>query len=114
MWKIEFYITENGRVPVDAFIESTTPKMKARILREIDLLAELGISLRLPHTKALGNGLFELRITCSGDISRIIYFHFTDKTFVLLNGFIKKTTKSPSLEIETAKSYMKDYRRRNG
>lgn len=113
MWEIELYETENGKIPVNVFIKSTSLKMQAKIIKEIEMLAKLGTDLRLPHTKPLGDGLFELRISCDGNISRVIYFHYVNHKFVLLHGFIKKTEKTPQREIDTAKSCMKDYRRRN-
>ncbi|MBO1264494.1 type II toxin-antitoxin system RelE/ParE family toxin [Proteiniclasticum sp. SCR006] len=113
MWDIEFYRTENDIVPVSDFIEEMDVKMQAKIFREIDILQELGIELRFPHSRALGDGLFELRISSRGNISRIIYFHFNNNKFVLLHGFVKKTQKTPRKEIEAAKNYMNDYRRRN-
>lgn len=113
MWEIELYITENDKNPVGDFIESQDEKMQAKILRELDMLQALGTDLRLPHSRPLGDGLFELRISSKGNISRIIYFHFEKNKFVLLHGFVKKTQSTPRREIEAAIAYMKDYRRRN-
>ena len=41
-------------------------------------------------------------------------FNFTyfDNKYVLLHGFIKKTMKTPTREVEQAKKYMEDYKRR--
>ena len=53
------------------------------------LLEEFGNTLREPHSKPMGNGIFELRIKFSSDISRIFYLFFADnkiiKPFVKLN-----------------------------
>lgn len=53
------------------------------------------------------------RIKSSSDISRILYFFFVGDKAVLTNGFVKKTQKTPRKEIEKAKTYRKDYLRRN-
>lgn len=58
-------------------------------------------------------GLFELRIKFSSDIARIFYFIYYDKRVILLSGFIKKTVKTPKIELNRAKKYMDDYKRRN-
>jgi len=54
----------------------------------------------------------ELRIQVSGDAARIFYFFFIDQTIVLVDGFIKKTQKTPSGELEKALRYKTDYERR--
>ncbi len=112
MWEITLYEDENGNIPVNEFILAQSDKMKAKILREIDLLEELGIRLRLPHSRSLGDSLYELRISTEGNISRIIYFHYTGNSFVLLNEFTQKTKRTPIRELKLAEVRMKDYRRR--
>lgn len=56
--------------------------------------------------------LFELRIKFSSDISIIFYFTFQNNTFVLLNGFTKKSNKTPTNELDRAIKYKKDYESR--
>jgi len=55
----------------------------------------------------------ELRISAGNNISRILYFFIVGNTAILTNGFIKKTQKTPPIEIERAKQYRADYMRRN-
>lgn len=45
--------------------------------------------------------------------ARIFYFFFDGKKIILTNGFIKKTQKTPPIELEKALSYKTDYERRN-
>lgn len=52
MFVIEYY-EENGKYPVFEFIQGLSPKEQAKILREIDLLAEFGLALGLPHIKKM-------------------------------------------------------------
>lgn len=68
--------------------------------------------MREPYSKAIRNGIFELRIKVATDISRVFYFFFDGKKIVLTNGFIKKTQKTPEKEIEKALEYKADYERR--
>ncbi len=87
--------------------------MRAKAFSEIELLEKHGPDLREPYVKTLrGKGLFELRIKFASDISRIFYFTYRQKTFVLLHGFTKKTQKTPQREIERALRYKEDYERR--
>ena len=115
-YDVEFYQKENGEVPVQGFLESLHPKLRAKTFREIELLKNHGPYLREPHTKLVkgkdNRGIFELRIKFSTNISRIFYFSYTSNTFILLNGFVKKTRKTPKREIERARKYKEDYERR--
>ena len=115
-WNVEFYKKENGDIPGMDFLLSLEPKMRAKAFSEIELLEKHGTNLREPYTKPLKGdkykNLFELRVKFSSDISRIFYFTFKNNTFVLLNGFIKKTEKTPKRELEKAIKYKEDYERR--
>lgn len=86
--------------------------MRAKAIKEIDLLEEYGTTLREPYSKFIKNGIFELRIKLAADISRVFYFFFDEKKIILTNGFIKKTQKTPETEIEKALKYKADYERR--
>ena len=84
------------------------------LLFACNLLEAKGTKLSLPHVEPLGDKLFQLRIQCAGNITRIIYFAAKGRTFVLLHGFVKKTQKTPDREKEIAKVCMQDYLRRHG
>lgn len=109
MWSIEFYETEKGNAPAKEFILSLDAKLRAKAFRSIDLLREFGIAMREPYTKPIGDGLFELRVKFGSDIARVLYFFFVGNRIILTNGFIKKTQKTPTQEIERAKQYMNDF-----
>lgn len=115
-WQVEYYKKENGNIPVVDFLLSLNPKLRAKAFSEIELLEKHGNNLREPYTKSITGtkykGLFELRVKFSTDISRIFYFTFKGNTFVLLNGFTKKTAKTPVSELDKAMRYKADYERR--
>lgn len=118
-WQIEYYKKGNGNIPVLDFLLTLNPKMRAKAFSEIELIELLekhGANLREPYVKPVRGekykGLFELRIKFSSDISRIFYFTFQNNTFVLLNGFTKKSGKTPKNELDKAERYKKDYERR--
>jgi phage-related protein len=55
------------------------------------------------------NGLYEARIQLGTDIWRVFCFFDKGKLVILLNGFQKKTQKTPKNEIEKAIILMKEY-----
>lgn len=106
---VEFYQTQDGKYPVQEFIDSLEPKMAAKVLSMLEILEEKGNTLRLPYSEHLGNGIFELRCKFSSNITRTLYFFYEGATIVLTNGFLKKTQKTPRSEIELALKRREDY-----
>ncbi|MBR3504073.1 MAG: type II toxin-antitoxin system RelE/ParE family toxin [Clostridia bacterium] len=109
--KIEvlFYDLPNGEEPVKVFLDSLDHKMRAKMLREIELLENNGPELREPDSKNIGDGIFELRAKIGSDISRVLYFFFIGRRAILTNGFVKKTQKTPEGEIDKARRYRAEY-----
>lgn len=87
-------------------------KMRAKILRMLMLLEQNGNELRAPYSKALEDGIFELRVQQGTDITRILYFFMVGHKIIITNGFVKKTQKTPQREIELAKKYRAEYMER--
>lgn len=113
MFQIDFYALPNGDKPAQQFLDSLDTKMRAKALYSLAILEEFGNRLREPHSKALGDGLFELRVKFAGDISRIFYFFVVDNKIILTSGFVKKTMKTPAEELTRARQYKRDYERRH-
>ena len=97
-------------------MRSLQPKLRAKAFSDIELLEKHGSNLREPYVKPMkgkeNKGLYELRIKFARDIARVFYFTYCDNKYVLLHGFIKKSLKTPKNEIERARGYMEDYKRR--
>lgn len=113
MFDVDFYQLPDGEKPVETFLNSLDKKMRAKALYGISILEEFGNTLREPHSKPIGDGLFELRIKFASDITRILYFFVVNNKIILTNGFVKKTAKTPKSEIELARKYKADYERRH-
>ena len=58
-FEIVVYERENGSIPFMEFLKSLSPKMKAKILRDLDLLEDKGNTLREPYSKHLEDGIFQ-------------------------------------------------------
>jgi len=103
------YFEEYNESPVVNFIFKQYPKEQAKILREIDLLEEFGLSLGMSHIRKIKNTeLWELRIKHSSNIFRILFKDFND-SFVLLHAFQKKDKKTPKKELVIALKRLKKY-----
>ncbi|PJI10222.1 type II toxin-antitoxin system RelE/ParE family toxin [Clostridium sp. CT7] len=115
-WQIEYYKKKNGNIPVLEFLLKLNPKIRVKAYNEIRLLREYGIYLKEPYVKSIKGekykGIYELRINQGNDTSRIFYFTYNKNIFIMLNGFIKKTNKTPKAELEKAKKYKIDYEER--
>lgn len=67
-----------------------------------------GANLGMPHTRAMSNGLFELRMKSNEGIGRVFYCTLIGKRIGMLHSFIKKSQKTPSKELKIAISRMKE------
>lgn len=76
-------------------------KAQARLMRDLRRLQSEGSRLREPHTRSMGDGLFELRTSHKGMIYRNIFF-FHEGKVVILVSFVKKTQKTPKHYLELA------------
>ena len=73
----------------------------------------IGPNLGEPHTKAMGEGLFELRLKGADGIARIFYCTLIGKRIVMLHSFIKKTERTPARELAVARHRMKEIKHEN-
>ena len=85
--------------------------MQARLARMAETIRQHG-PLNLPRdwVKALGDKLWELRVTGKDGIARAIYVTATGRRVVIVRIFIKKTQKTPQRELELAHRRAKEVR----
>lgn len=92
------------------FFDKQSKKVKAKIVWTFDLLEDLQ---RVPETYLKHiestDGLYEIRVQFGGDIFRIFCFFDQGQLIVLMNGFQKKTQKTPRKEIELALKIKAEY-----
>ena len=99
--------------PAKEFLDGLDNKMRAKMIRTVELLRDYGYELREPYSKHLNDGIFELRAKVSTDITRVLYFFVSGRKAILTHGFVKKTQKTPQSEIEKAENYRRDYLSKN-
>ena len=71
----------------------------------------LGPNIGEPHTKAFGEGLFELRLKGAEGIARVFFCTLVGKRIVMLHSFIKKSNRTSTREREVAETRMKEIKR---
>lgn len=80
----------------------------ARYLRYSDRMEVYGPDLGMPHTRAMGDGLFELRLRAAEGIARVFHCTVIGRKIVILHEFSKKTDKTPPKELTLARRRMKE------
>lgn len=83
-----------------------------RVEVAIDRLADLGSEARMPLSRSLGAGLFELRLSLGPTARRITYRFTTDGRIILLTTF-RKQRNNERAEVSRARKIAKDCARRN-
>ena len=111
-FEVEYFEKEDGTYPAEEFILSQDVKMRAKLLRLLELLEEKGNTLREPYSKSLDDGIFEIRAKQGNNITRVLYFFYVGNKIILTNGFVKKSQKTPPSEIALAKKYRAEYEKR--
>ena len=82
----------------------------ARYLHCTDRMIHFGPDFGMPHTRAMGAGLFELRLKSVEGLGRVFYCTLVGRKIVMLHQFAKKTDKTPPKELTLARKRMKEWR----
>ena len=107
-WTIHFY-SERVRNDLTAWPAG----IRADFLRLIGLMQEHGADLRMPHSRALGDGLFELRCKGAEGIGRAFYCTVVGRRIVIVHSLIKKTQETPQAELRLARKRVREVHREN-
>lgn len=110
MREIVFYRTENGKCPIEDFLDSLTAKQAKKVTWVMSLVESLD---RVPtqYFKKLEStdDIWEIRAEVGRDAFRLLGFIHKGKFVVLTNGFSKKSQKTPIPEIELAERRKRDH-----
>jgi phage-related protein len=105
-WTVAFY---SARVETE--ILDLPAGFVARFVRYAERMEIYGPDLGMPHTRAMGDGLFELRIKSMEGIARVFYCTIIDRRIVFLHQFVKKTERTPPNELRVARQRMSEVKR---
>ncbi len=96
---------------VESFVLGLPDGLLARYLRLTDMMLEFGANLGMPHTRAMSDGLFELRVKGKEGIARVFYCTLIGQKIVMLHGFIKKSEKTPPKELRLARERLAEVKK---
>lgn len=97
-WTIVYY-SEEVRLEINALPVG----IRASYTRLTELLEKFGLDLRMPHLRAMGEGLFELRPRGREGVARVFYCMQMGRKIIMLHSFIKKSNETPRRELDIAR-----------
>src|SRR5258708_14637601 len=110
---VEFYENVGGRSPVREFLDElkrSDPGDHAAVLRGLAKLRNRQYH-REPLSKALGDGLFELRHV--GKLNtRVLWFFVKDRRIIAVHGIRNKGQAIPARDLACARERMRDWQGR--
>ena len=102
---VQFYKSDAGSIPVKEWLRKLTAADRKNIGDDIRTV-EFGWPIGIPLVGKIDTDLWEVRSNLSNNrISRVLFTVYGDM-MVLLHGFIKKTSKTPKNDLQTAKRRM--------
>jgi phage-related protein len=104
-WTIEFADSR-----VETALHSLQPGFVARFIRYAERMQIFGPDLGMPHTRAMGEGLHELRLKGPDGHARVLYCVLDYRRIVMLHVFVKKSAKTPLNELVTARERLRKLR----
>ena len=104
-WTLSYYNERVART-----IGSWPAGIRARFFELAKKMLTYGPNLGMPHTRAMGGGLFEVRASGSEGIGRALYVTVARRRIVVVHAFIKKTEQTPQHELAIARARSKEIR----
>src|SRR6266404_4743545 len=97
-WEIVYYSDDLLNA-----IRALPAGIRARYIHLTERMGTFGPDLGMPHTRALGKGLFELRMKSKEGIGRVFFCTRPDRRVLMLHAFVKKSAKTPARELKLAR-----------
>ena|SRR5437016_12662204 len=102
-WQIVYYSEQ-----LQQAIRDLPANLRARYVHLVERMAAFGPDLGMPHTRAFGKGLFELRMKAKEGIGRVFFCTLPARRIMMLHAFVKKSEKTPRNELRTARRRQKE------
>ncbi len=82
--------------------------IQARYVHLTQRILRFGPNLGLPHSRAMGSGLFQLRLKSKEGIGRVFYCTLAGQRVMMLHAFVKKSATTPVKDLEIARTRLKE------
>lgn len=95
-WIIGYWSSGSTKSPIEKWLDKLTTDQFEAVFKELRTLKKAGNTLRLPHSRSLSKGLFELRERRYG---YRLYYCFRDKQLIVLLAAGDKTTQDRDIKV---------------
>ena len=107
-WEIVYYGDD-----VQEAILAFPPGLQARYVHLTERMLAFGPDLGMPHTRAMGKRLFELRMKSREGIGRAFFCNRPNRRILMLHAFVKRSAKTPRKELKVARQRMREVQARD-
>ena len=92
----------------EEFFDQQSIKVQNKIIWTFELIEDIE---RVPTTylEHIEDGIYEIRVKSGSNVYRIFAFFDQNRLIIVMNGFQKKTRKTPKTEIRKAKKIRIEY-----
>ena len=104
-----FYRTASGTEVVRDWLRALEQADRNIVGQDL-MRVQFGWPIGMPLCRALGDGLWEVRSTLTGNRIARVLVCFTAGRLLALHGFIKKTQKTPDADLALARRRMREFR----
>jgi phage-related protein len=102
-WEIVYYGDD-----LQNAIRAFPAGIQARYIHLTERVQASGPDLGMPHTRAQGKGLFELRMKSKDGIGRVCFGTLPGRQIMMLHAFEKKSQKTPAKELKMARTRLEE------
>jgi phage-related protein len=106
---VAFWRSAAGREPVREWLRSLDKADRGVIGDDLRML-QFGWPIGMPLVRKLADDIWELRSSLPSNREARLLFTANSSQIVILSGFIKKTQKTPDMEIKLARKRLKELR----
>ncbi len=104
---VVFYRTGGGAEPVRDWLRELPPADRKVIGTDLMRVQEQW-PVGMPVCRSLGRGLWKVRSSLASNRIARVLFCFHNGAAVVLHGFVKKTQRTPPVDLDVARTRMKD------
>jgi phage-related protein len=109
MLNVIFFKTKAGHEPVLEWLREQDVENRKLIGADLRTV-QIGWPLGMPLVRHLGDGIYEVRTDIRDGIARVLVFQ-NQQNLIVVEGFIKKSQKTPKTQLDNAKKRKSEYER---